>query len=247
MKIDFNTHNIYKAKNGHPYKCIKNQSFGSIQTKSAYIPFTNIKKISSEIEYDTIINKLRDKNYWRLFKCDKFEEALMPYISKDDISYRINLFLRENELLDNRYSGDFLENIIRTMDYALNKIDKIYGKYEGIVYRYGKTDKTSKNFVSAARDPNGVKHIIPDDERREFKKPFYIIQTKNGHKIEEVQKKLKYNDVYTDETEILISPCKFEEVDENLPEMQDAKIKLKNALLKERFNDYPKISFFKEI
>lgn len=209
------------------------------------IGFTTLNKITSEAEYDKILEKLKNSGCWfrPWNKGNKFETGIMPYAGLQDISSEINCFLRNGETNMNRY---MLEDIVRILDYALNEIDKTYGKYKGFVYRYGFVDNITKNYVSTARDPIGAVSQI--ENRRRCTNPFYIIQTENGHKIEEVQKKLDYNSIYVEESEILLNPATyFQEINYLAPEFKEAKEKLLLEANKARLNPIPQIKFLKEI
>lgn len=245
MKVVFN--NLYSKTISPISTHRKNISFCA--KHAACIKFSDIKKISSESEYDSVIKELKNSGNWSGWweVGNKFDKGLMPYIGREDISFRINHFLRNGGLIDNKYTENALKNIIRVFDYALDETDKVYGRYSGIVYRYGIVDKDSKNYVSTAEKAEGLGNIIPEEDKHLFKNPFYIIKVKNGHKAEEIQKKLNYNNVYTEESEIIIKPASFQEINEPNAEMKKAEINLKNTLHKYHFHAFPKIIFLEEL
>ncbi len=229
--------------------CTNEIYFKGQLSKPAKIGFTNLEKITSEAEYDRVFNKLVQSGYWLSWwnDGDKFEKGLRPYVGKEDISYRINDFLRTGKANNEKYPKDMLECIIRLMDYSLGKLDKKYGKYTGIVYRYGVTETVSKSFVSTTRKPESFKWIIPDDDMRQFSQPFFIIYCNQGHRIDEMKKpKCDIGFDRFEENEILLDPTHFEIIKEPSSEMLVAEEKLCDALKKEHFYRKPQINFLKE-
>lgn len=218
----------------------KNIVFKSNPIKLAKIGFSNIEKITSEKKYDNLMNGLKKSKNWSYYwnSQNKFEEGIMPYTYREDISYQINSFLRDPNFCTKfrKINENFLTNIIKILDFALYKIDEIYGKFEGIVYRYGKTDNISEGFTSTAKNPIGAidfyERYVYQDKQPEY--PMYIIYTKNGHKINDVHKRIgginpmPERQVCIDESEILLHPTVFEEITNPTKEMLDAK----EALLK---------------
>lgn len=198
---------------------------------------TGIKKITSEKEYDEALNRLKNSqtwwHSWSNIRLNKYEEGLMPYIGESDISRHINGFMRDGHVADyTKLTSELLTDYVRVMDYALEKVDEVYGKYEGIVYRYGRFDTNPQNFISSARKPNGAAKFA--DERHSYKHPFRVIYTKNGHKVEEIQKKVGTNQVYIEETEIILNPdSHYEIIDDITPEMEAEKEKIRKALREE--------------
>ena len=227
-----------KSYKTHPFKS---------QFPSKNIGFTDIKKIKSDKEYTSLLKKLKGCKDWPIdwIIGNKFEQGLMPYIGNLDISDIINTFMRNGTILENVYTKFFVENIIRLFDYSLKKVDKIYGNYQGFVYRYGEVDLDSKNYVSAASNPNGAVLFV-GEYRFHCNHPLHVIQIKNGHKIEEVQKKLNYNQTYIDESEIIIEPTNFEHVEKPSDKMLNAKEELIKAL-KTKHLKSNKIILLKEI
>ncbi len=197
------------------------------------IGYTNIKKIASEKEYDEVLDRLMNTGSWwtpwTRRGANKFEQGLMPYGGKDDISDVMNTYMRTGRIYNPRYTPDVVEDYIRVMEYALSEIDKVYGKYEGIVYRCGPVDSPARNFISTAREPDGLNNIITCPE--DYHKPFYIIYAKNGHRMEEVQNKINGHFNIIGETEIILDPTtRFEEITEITPEMKELKKGLENAV-----------------
>lgn len=233
MKICFNP-NLYPSKN---------VAHKASMPKPAKIGFSNLDKITSEAEYDALFNKLQQSGNWsKWWKArNKYETALMPYSGDEEIYYKINKVLRGEEITDKRYSNSMLEDIIRLMDYAFNEIDKLYGKFEGIVFRYGRVNEVSKNYVSAAHSPKGLLNFITGVNRDGFAREFNIINVKNGHKIEKIQP------FYEEEKEIVISPTKFEKVINPPSQMLQAKEELLKALKNTNIKKDLSIGFFNEV
>lgn len=197
---------------------------------------TGIKRILTEAEYDKVLAKLKASGAWDgrwdHSTASKFDEGVMPYAGTDDISHIINTFLREGRVVSDRYTTELIREHVRLLDYALSELDKTYGKYEGFVFRNGPVDKIGRNYISTSRTALGA--VNASNSRRAYEDQYYIIMTQNGHKIEEVQKKLKYNPVYIAESEILLEPSSFyDEILTETPEIKAAKEELLKALNQE--------------
>lgn len=175
--------------------------------------YQKITPINSEQEFVEIFYRLlADKSFcdeWILEGANKYDTAIMPYAGLGDIHEVINRYLRLGEfdalnfLGSNISSEETVENYIKCLDYALKKTDEVYGKYKGFVFRNGSVDAQSKQYLSTSVKIDGaLDHAIWN---KPFERPYNIIFTKNGHKINEVQKKLgsRFADV---EAEILLSP-----------------------------------------
>lgn len=246
MQVYFNDY-LY-SKTAFP-KSVHRKNTAFSAKSATCIKFSDIKKISSESEYDSVLRNLKNNGHWLGWweKGNKFDEGLMPYIGSEDISYRINYFLREGRLIDNRYTENTLKDIIRVFAYALDETDKLYGKYSGIVYRYGKVDLTSKNYLSTAKEPIAIPvSVVPETERRCMKQPLCILRVKSGHKIVEVQKKFG-NEMYINESEILIDPTTFKEVSDNDSDMCRAEIELREILNKKNYYGFSKVFHYEEM
>lgn len=216
--------------------------------QSEFIAHTNIKKITSEEEFDRVLNKLKNdkswrKGWWDRGSATKFEQAIIPYTGEEDRSSHINWYMHSGHLVDPLFSEDITREYIRAMYYALPEIDKVYGKYSGIVYRCGHMDEVPKNFISTASDPVGVSYII--SSREDYHKPFYIIYTESGHLIQEMQKKLCWK--YARECEVILDPdTHFEKITEITPEMLELKRNLRNAIRDEYAVPELNVTFLKE-
>lgn len=133
-------------------------------------------------------------------KATKDEEGLLLYAGSSDIHDDINRYLSNRPMkeLDIEISKD----IINVIDYALNKLDKKYGKYSGIVYRQGIIPENNKQYISTTTCPDiaatlyGGACILNNLD-------FAIIKTKNGHKINEFQRDME-SDYAEEEEEILL-------------------------------------------
>lgn len=215
-----------------------------------FIGHTNIRKINSDEEFYSVLSGLKNdkswlKGWWDYPNATKFEQAIVPYIDREGISALINGYMRCGSIPNIRFSEHIIRDYIRAISFALTKIDEEYGKYEGIVYRCGHMDNVTKNFISTACDPTGVKSVITS--KRDYREPFFIIYTKNGHKILDIQKKL--GSYYAMEHEILIDPnTNFEEITNITPEMLELKHNLKKSI---RIDEYVvpelNVTFLREI
>ncbi len=209
---------------------------------------TLLTPISSKEEYD---NVLKDVLSYKVLSEDKMRltpfinicgyekiapdlKGLIAYCGSDDKSDVINSWLSGRKIPDNITLDDTqLANVIRVMDYSLNKLDEKFGRYKGVVYRCGFFNPiTDKQFYStAATSINAVKHsnkYLPSEDN-----PYSIIRVKNGHNIYEFQKNTDSffaRKFAQTEKEILIDKqSKFRLVPES--EYTDTDYRLKNILL----------------
>ena len=205
------------------------------QTEAETIAQTGIKRIQSEEEYDSSLEKIMQhpswhSGVWTRSNANKYEQGIIPYCGEADCSYEINSFMRGSKVLNPRFSPEILEEYVRVLDYALREMDKDYGEYSGVLYRVGRLDKVSRNFVSTSKSPDGLYGQIRD--RKDFHKPFYVIFDGFGHNINELQKKFNSMIFYLiREDEIIVDPdITFEEITDITPEMQEMKREIKEAL-----------------
>ena len=223
---------------------------GQLQ-KPETISYTDIPIITSEAEYDDVLNRLKnDRTWWPGWshgRATKFEQGILPYAGEQDRSVVINTFMRNGHIVDPRFSESILRDYVRVMDYALKEFDKTYGKYEGLVYRCGIMDNPPKNYISTSREPEGLTAIINSKDC--YHNPFYIIYTKHGHKIEEMQKKLCSNPMLRREREIILDPARqYEEITDITPEMQELKNNLRLAI-RDDYGYVPELNtiFYREV
>lgn len=200
---------------------------------------TNINAITSDYEFGQVLKKLKQHRSWAkdwdIPNANQYETALMPYTGHNDICSEINEYLRTGKLSDYSYTlsdGSILRDYIRAMDYSLKNMDNMYGQFKGIVYRFGRMGNKTTSYVSTAKNPLGaIFHAGPFGLHR---KPFNIIFTEHGHKIEEMQKKLSYSKAYIKESEILLDPGKeYQQISELTPELNAIKQQLFNTIKKE--------------
>ena len=164
---------------------------------------------------------------------DNFK-GLIVYCGLDDRSDTINSWLTGRKLPEDTPADDCqIANIIRAMDYSLDRLDETFGKYKGVVYRVGFFNPISdKQFYSTSAESIGaVKHspdIIPTKEN-----PYAIIKIKNGHNLHAFQKQVNSyfsKRIGETEKEILIDRnSKFRLVPES--EYTDTDIRLRNIML----------------
>jgi len=139
----------------------------------------------------------------------KEEEGLLLYAGEVDLSNDINRFLSGRKT---KYIGSSMaEDIVRVLDYSLDKLDKNFGTYKGIVYRQGFFVPNSGQYISTTTEPEIAASIfggICISKNLDF----YIIQSKTAHKMNAFQRKMN-SDFAEDEEEIIISrKAKLEEV-----------------------------------
>ena len=215
---------------------------------------TNISAIKSDEEFFKVLEKLKkdsswNKN-WNIEGANPYEIGLMPYSHTADIHSYINGYLREGKLSSNSgFTEDIIKDYVRLTDYALKKLDKVYGKYQGVVYRYGWFNSTPEAFTSTASTPFGA--VCHSDKFRPYKQRYNIILTKHGSKIEKMQEKLGNLNLAQREQEILLRPGhKFEEIKTLTPELEKLKQELFETMKKEHgylCEDLINLHFWQEI
>lgn len=219
----YNTGASYKKATSNPYlpKLNYNSTDTVCFTAKDKIKFLepklikNLPPITSPEEYSQIIKRimtvkaLNQETFWRYdlepvcYSSVPFKYiGLLPYCGGEDVSYYINHYLGKclAQYLDSRASEQDLCNIIRALDYSLNRLDEQFGKYEGIVYRCGYFNPKSKQYASTSLSPEAAVKIQGFFDNTS---DYSIIRTKNGHKIYDFQKMV--NSPYAaSEKEILI-------------------------------------------
>ena len=179
-------------------------------------------EITSKYEYKNILNRiynykgydkkpLFDIDYNRAMypKINPEHEGLLFYAGYADLSDDINRFLSKRELY--KMTKPQAKDVVRVLDYSLQKLDEEFGKYSGVVYRQGFFPQGQHQFISATKEPviaATLRGGIFMNKNLEFS----IINTKNGHKITDFQRKMgcEYAD---EEEEILLSrKSKFKEI-----------------------------------
>lgn len=171
-------------------------------------------KIKSKEEYVKLLDEIYDYksadgkhlfDYVRSKKeypnATKEQEGLLLYAGVGDLSDDINRFLSGREM--KKMNEKQAKNVVKVLDYSLEKLDKSLGKFSGVVYRQGFFPKNAGQFISTTKDPviaatlrGGICH----NKDMEFS----VIKVKEGHKINKFQKKM--GSAYADEEdEILLS------------------------------------------
>ena len=207
------------------------------QISAGKISGTNIDAIKSDEEFFNVLDKLKkDSSWnksWNIEGASPYEIGLMPYSDTADIHSNINGYLREGKLSPNSdFTEDTIKDYVRLTDYALNKLDKVYGKYQGVVYRYGWFNSTPEAFTSTSRTPFGA--VCHAGKIRPYKQRYNIILTKHGSKIEKLQEKLGNLNLVQREQEVLLRPGhKFEEIKILTPELENLKQQLFATMKKE--------------
>ena len=163
-------------------------------------------------------------NDWQNYKkVNMIDLGLVPYVGFGPGYKIINMYLKNDLTPTNcQQYHEFLpmnENsivdVIRTLEYSLQKLDKTYGKHKGIVYRQGYMDENPNMYISTSLNPIIAANIF--HLRRTFSPQgtFAVIRTINGHKINEFQRKAGI-DFSEKEEEILLSyNSKFKKLKEN--------------------------------
>ena len=194
-------------------------SFLGLQKKSVPPEITPIK---TDGEYLDVINRLADSKtlsgdlYWNLDENLKdypnaniCEYGLLPYVGHHDKSCDINRYLSGRlsvtDIINNpsKHSSDYkkipteqtLRNMVRALDYSLDKIDSEFGKYEGIVYRNGFMGMNEGQYFSTSKNPTLIDKM--DFDSGEILGEYSVIRTKSGHKIFDFQKKM--DDTFAEE------------------------------------------------
>jgi len=183
----------------------------------------SIKPIQSEKEFKIILEELmQDSSYkWKnVINAFDYERAILPYVGRGDISLDINTYLREGMLKKKTYVDITDENIkkyIQVLEYGLRHLDKEYGSYSGIVYRYGDFLSKTPNYVSTSDKIQGALNIA--DKSNPYEKAYNIIFTNHGHKINEMQKRLGFKFAES-ESEILLDSSKsYVELVDSTPQL----------------------------
>ena len=178
--------------------------------------------VTCDMECQNILTRIynyRDVNKQPIFnielnrqmypKIKKDQEGLLLYAGYTDLSDEMNRFLSKREL--RKATPLMVTDAIRVFDYSLKKLDDKYGKYSGIVYRQGFFPLGQHQYISTTVDPviaATLRGGICYNKNLEFS----IIKAKNGHKINEFQKKMG-SDYAEEEDEILLSRhSKFREI-----------------------------------
>ena len=214
----------------------------------------NTSSIQNEEEFKIILEELmQGSSYkWKSVKnAFDYEKAILPYAGRGDISLDINTFLREGILKNKTYIDITEENIkkyIQALEYGLRHLDKEYGSYSGIVYRYGDFLSKTPNYVSTSDKILGALKFA--NESNPCEKTYNIIFTKHGHMINEMQKRLGFKFAES-ESEILLDPGKsYIELIDDTPQLSS----LREQFYQEFNKAYPncnskdvKLNFWQEI
>ena len=218
-----------------------------LKAETARIRQHLLTPITSREEYDRVLAKnLSLKHYPKesvlpkpFISTSGYENAdqelkgLVPYCGLEDKSDIINSFLSGRPLPTTVINEEQTADIIRAMDYSLEKLDEKFGKYKGVVYRVGYFNpEQDKQFYSTSANSIGaVNHSIGYTPSE--KEPYSIIKIKNGHNIYAFQKQTNSyfsKRIAETEREILTDRnSKFRLVPES--EYTDTDIRLRNIML----------------
>lgn len=139
----------------------------------------------------------RDKKYYQ--NADEIEKGLIPYCGIDDSSQIINRYL------SNRLTPEYVEkygkympkeessyiDAIRVLDFSLNNLDKEFGKFSGCVFRQGvMKEDMGGAYISTSADPRKAARLHNSWVNFDPESEYSVIRTKNGHKLNEFQRKM---------------------------------------------------------
>ncbi len=192
-------------------------------------------------EYTNLINKISSDDYTKNppyvyigeYKDTPLEfMGLVPYCGDKDIHNEINCWLTgrfHKGIAD--VEDEKISNIVNALDYSLKRLDEKFGKYWGIVYRYGFFNPlTDKQYYSSSTSAYGALKFAIDAVPSK-KHPYSIIKLKNGHSIYDFQKYAnnKYSKICADiEKEVLIDrKSKFRLIPEEEYTEEDLKLREK--------------------
>lgn len=151
-----------------------------------------IPLIRNDKEYiDAMQSLMKNRAFsgtWKLDGADIFDLGIQPYAGIPDMHSGINAYIKENRMDD-----AYMNNLISCLRYSLQKADEKYGKYNGIVYRYGffgednLDEIVTQGFVSTSKSLDIFKSI----GRSIFLEDCNIILTSGGHKVYKIQEQLE--------------------------------------------------------
>ena len=161
-----------------------------------------LKPVETFEEYENLLNKILEYNIpnsvsysTKFISTEGYEEipiellGLVSYCGCCDKSNEINRWLSGRPSTALTLSDEEMANVIRALDYSLEKLDERYGKYEGIVYRQGFFNPNTDNqFYSSSLSSKRANKYCFDTEDTGNDNDFSIIKVKNGHKICDFQK-----------------------------------------------------------
>jgi len=159
-----------------------------------------LTKINDENEYKEIL----DKTFKYLIEYENFVmnlvirngyektpvplQGLISYCGAGDLSDVINSWLTVRHFnAEDKISDEQISNIIRVLEYSLNRLDEKFGKYEGRVYRVGYFNPhKDKQFYSTSKKM-GCIYLHSQENPPGPIYPYSIIKIKNGHEIHKFQ------------------------------------------------------------
>ena len=205
MKISFNQPTI----NSYNHSKSVGVSFGSLPK----VPKSG-GEILSEAEYKNILKKIygyksqdgkplfnSEQNLQMYPKVKKDQEGLLLYAGCGDLSDDMNRFLSKREM--RKMNPAQAKDVVKAFDYSLKKLDEKYGKFSGFVFRQGFFPLGQHQYISTTTDPviaATLRGGICTNKNLEFS----VIKAKNGHKINEFQRKMG-SEYAEEEEEILLS------------------------------------------
>lgn len=172
----------------------------------------NLKPIENIEEYKAIIDKIKSSPLAQGIKedlaldyknVDSIEEGLVPYCGDHSNLYdAINKYLSGRGKVENE---EFMQDVVRVLDFSLKELDKKFGKFDGMVFRQGTMKSGENQFWSTSISATGAGKFgkawnAPEDI---LNREYSVIKTKSGHRITEFQK--AHANKLTAEEEILLS------------------------------------------
>lgn len=166
------------------------------ETKEEYLELLNqLKQCKTNGEFQYAY--FTEMNNCLYEEVDKELEGLLPYCGVDDSSKLINMYLSgrlTQKWCDEHFCAlpkdmTTLPDVVRVLEYSLKRLDEKYGRYSGIVYRYGFMGENPSQYISTTSDSSRVSKIKnPAGDFRPDRK-YSVIKVNNGHKIYEFQQR----------------------------------------------------------
>lgn len=208
-----------------------------------------IKPIKSSEEYNTVLQRLQQKEEWgdNLYgwyknpliswqnvknypTCKDIEKGVIAYAGYDDIHIALNRYL-SGRTLPYDFSKQMGEDFTKLVDYSLKNMDKTFPPYNGITYRFGFFDPKVKQYYSTSKSPRTFPYGNKDGQHTMF-------VSKRGHDIEAFQKAKNTSagrQRFIDEHEVLMDvSADYRELVDLTPELIEKKVEYAKTILAER-------------
>ena len=176
------------------------------------------------------------------------EMGLIPYCGINDNSEIINMYLSgrlDNKCeLTNKRSRipkdiNSCVDVIRALDYSLDKLDNRYGTYKGLVYRRGFMAEDCEQYFSTTKDLDVISETYRDFTAFDPSVGYSVIRVKDGHKIYRFQEKMGSNFAENEKEVLLPRKAKFKKL--TLEEMDEELLTARENMAKNLFYGADKI------